>query len=521
MKNIILLLFVFFILGTHAQKINIKKSKLFKDDKKHTVLAYSADDGKGGLISVRMYFSGIFKTPKGYYINHFDSNLQLIGETEIEIEKSSIQGILIKDEKIYLFERKIKDDVFSLNILTSSLEYLKFDRSKLFNLNKGEFKNYFEAMVGLIPINNGIGQKDPDNFGELTFSKNKKFMVFNFDIKDRENEIHKILVYNDNFELVFIQEFKKEIKDILFDYENVSVDDENGSVYFLGKSFKNNTRRKKKDGQINYHYELSKINKEGQKNISFNTEEHFVSSLINIKNDNFLSCVGLYSDRNDNRYKGVVRFNINPIDMTLINKSFQPFTDQFILDKYGEKKEKELKNISYRGVFMLENTGDIVFNAEEYYTSTTYINNGNQSTIRTYYHYDDIISTKIDALGKLIWARNINKSQVSGSPFLNTESYTSTIVNDKVYLFLNGSSKVRKIKNDRIQFQDTKSKKYNLYSIEIDVNGDFEYKIIQTDKQLEVPIYVSDGVIVNDYMEVIFLGRRKKEKQLLKLTIKE
>jgi len=166
---------------------------------------------------------------------------------------------------------------------------------------------------------------------------------------------------------------------------------------------------------------------------------------------------------------------------------------------------------------MLEDTGDIVFNAEEFYITTTY--NANTGSTNTYYHYNDIISTKIDATGKLLWARNINKKQVASSPFLNTESYTSTILNDNVYIFLNGSSKVKKIKNDRIQFQDTKSKKYNLYAIEIDANGDFKYKIIQTEKQLEVPVFVSYGVHVNDLNEIVFLGRRKKEKQLLKLTI--
>ncbi len=519
MKKLILLLSIFFISLTHAQKIVVKKSKLFNDDKKHTVLVYSEGDGKGGIITVRKYFGGIMKMPKGYYVNYFDKNLKLIRETEIEIDKSSIQGILIKNDKVHLFERKMDKDQFSINVLTADLKNLKFNKTELFNLDKGDLKKYFEIIIGFIPINNGLSQMDSDSFGELTFSKNKKYMVFNFDIKDKGNEIHRILVYNDNFEMIYKQEMKVNIKDRYFDYENVSVDDTDGSVYFLGKLFKNESRSKKKKGQANYYYNLYKISKEGQKGISFNVEEHFVSSLINIKGGEHLACVGLYSDRNDNRYKGVVRFNIDSNDFSLINKSFQPFTEQFVLDKYGKKKQKELKDISYRGVFMLEDTGDIVINAEEYYVTTSY--NPNTDRRYTYYHYNDIVSAKIDASGNLLWARNINKAQIASSPFLNTESYTSTIFNNKVYIFLNGSVKVKKIRNDRIQFQDTKSSKYNLYAIEIDTNGDFKYKIIQTNKQLAVPVFVSDGVLVNDLNEVVFLGRRKKEKQLLKLTIKE
>ena len=517
MKKIILFLSIFFISFIQAQKIGIKKSKLFKDDKKHTELLYSEDDGHGGIVTVRVYYAGIMKMPKGYYINHFDSNLKLIGEAEIDIDKSSLQGVLVKDDKVHLFERKKEKDEFLVNILTADLKTLKFNKRELFNLSKGELKTYFMVIVGVIPISNGLSQMDYDSFGELTFSKNKKFMVFNFDINDKENEIHKILVYNDNFEMVFKQEIKIEKKDRLFDYENVSVDDKDGSVYFLGKSFKNGTRKKKKGGKANYYYELYKIAKEGQKNISFNVEDHFVSSLINIKGGDHLSCVGMYSDRNDNRYKGVVRFNINPSDLSLEKSSFQPFTEQFVLDKYGKKKEKELKNITYKGVFMMVDSGDIILNAEEQYVTSSY--NANTGNTYYYYHYDDIISTKIDASGKLLWARNINKAQISSSPVLNTESYTSSFVNDKAYLILNGAANVKKIKNDRIQFKDAKSKKKNLYAIEIDTDGDFEYKIIQTDKQLAVPIFVSDGVLVNNGEEMIFLGRRKKEKQLLKLSI--
>ena len=517
MKKAIVLLLLFFVSFAHSQKISVKKSQLFKDKKKHTELVYSEEDGQGGVITLRKYYAGILRMPKGYYIEHFDSNLKLLSETEVDIDRSFIDGLLVKDGKVHLFEKKMGKESFAVNILTSDLGKLDFKSSELFNLDKDDIKKYFGVVIGLFFINNGVSQMDGDMMGQLTFSKNKKFMAFNFDIKDKENEVHRIFVYDDNFNQVFQREFKRDIKDKYFDYEDVSVDDEDGSVYFLGKVYEGDSRRSKKKGKANYHYELFKLNDEGQKQVSFNTQDHFVSSLTSLKSGDILSCVGFYSDRNDNRYKGIVRYDIDPNNLSVTKSSFQPFTEQFILDKYGKKKEKELKFLRYRGLFMLEGSGDIVFNAEEFFITSHY--NMNTGNTYTYYHYNDIISARINADGKLLWARNINKKQTTSNPMFNSESYTSTVVNDKVYIFLNGSTKVKKIKNDRIQFKDAKAKNYNLYAIEIGMDGNFEYEIIQTNKQLEVPLYVSDGILLNNGSEVIFFGRRKKEKQILKLTL--
>ncbi len=512
---------LFLLLALNAfgqnENINVVKSSIFKDKKKHSSLAFSEDDGNGGVVTLRTYYGGFIPKLKGYYIEHFDKNLNLIKETELEVDKNYIKGILIDEGVVKLIEynHNKKADKYEFNILSASLKDLDFKREELFALGEEEIKKYFGVVLGLFFINNGMNQMDSNALGDVSFSQNKNFIAFNFDIKNKDEETHRIFVYNRKFERVNEYEFKKDIKDRLFDYENVDVDDNDGSVYLLGKVFENKSRSTKKKGKANYHYELYKLNDEGQIKVSFRADDNFVGSLTTIRSNNKLSCVGFYGEKKDWRYKGVCRFDMNPETLEIEKKNFNAFSEQFILDKYGKKKEKELRNISYRGIFVQEN-GAIIMNAEEFFVTThTYSSPNGGFNTRTIFHYNDIISTKMDANGKLVWARNINKAQ-TGTTF---SSYTSTIDGDNVHFFINCSDKIKKLRNDRILFKQTKAKKSNLYAITIDGNGDFDYRSIVDDKDSEVTFFVNNGILSNEGKDIIFMGRKKKKKQLIKVSL--
>src|SRR5690606_32887905 len=183
-------------------------------------------------------------------------------------------------------------------------------------------------------------------------------------------------------------------------YENIDVDDDDGEIFLLGKVFGNNSTKSKKDGKANYQYELHKITATGQKNVSFSTDENFIGSLFTVRGKNSISCAGFYSEKNDSRYKGVCRFNLNPETLEITTKSFMPFSEEFIMDKYGKVKDKELRDLSFRSAFLNENE-DIVLNAEEFFITarTNMSSNGGMST--TYvYNFNDIVSVKMSHDGK-------------------------------------------------------------------------------------------------------------------------
>lgn len=510
------IIFLFLIsLFSYSQEINIdiKKSEIFKDKKKHTNLLFSESDGEGGLIVVRGINMDYKSYSKKYLIEIFDSNLNKISSFVLENrDRGILKGILIKNGTINLIQliNSIKREKgVEVSILSSPINILNFSKKVLFNIDYKEYSTLF-----------GHHQISKSFSGEVTFSSNKKFLVFDFDMKNKKEETHLLKVFNDDFKELYNTTFVSDIKDRFFEYENIDLSEVDGSIFLLGKVFENNSKKTKKKGKTNYHYELYKLNDGAKKQINFKEENLFVNSLHVLHTENNLNLVGFYGERSDYRIKGVCRYNLNPIELTITNKSFAPFNDHFFEDKYKSKaktkrKRKEITNIDYRGVF-LDEQDNIIINAEEFYITSYYVSNGNGGGHwRTIYHYDDIISVKIDKKGDLVWARNINKTQTNT---LNA-SYTSTIANNEVYFYLNTSDKIKKLSNERIGFKQTSTKRSNLYVIKIAENGDFTYKKLIDDKDSKVWYSVNNGIVSEDLKAVIFQGKKGKNKQIIKLTI--
>jgi hypothetical protein len=523
MKKIILLVLLLATFNSFSQSVSLTKSEIFKDSKKNSSLSYSLEDETGGLVTIRAFYGGLIQKIKGYYIQHFDSNLKLLNETEYEVDDNMIKNAFIKDNQLHLIEYVInkKEDKISFNAVSADLKTLKFNSKEILSLSEENQKKYFGFVVFPFSISN-FSQYDSNHAGEVVMSKGNKYFVINFDINNKEQETHKIFVFNNNFEKVYEQTIQQDIKDKYFDYESIDIDDNDGSVYFLGKSFENESRRTKKKGEVNYHFELYKVNANGQTNVSFKTSEKFISSLELIKSENRLVCVGFYGQKDEGRINGVCLFNLNPNTLTMEKKKFTSFSDEFLNDKYGNregkkerKKEKGIKDIDFKSVFMMSN-GDVIINAEEFYitTHTSMTANGG---VRTYniYHYDDIMSLRLDLDGNLKWARNINKRQTG---FTNS-SYTSIPVGEDSYIFINCSDNIKKLSADRISFKQTKAKKSNLYMIKINKDGNFDFEKIIDDKESKVYYKVNNGNINLNNQTVILTGKRKKYARILKLKI--
>jgi stage V sporulation protein SpoVS len=185
-----------------------------------------------------------------------------------------------------------------------------------------------------------------------------------------------------------------------------------------------------------------------------------------------------------------------------------------MIDKYGEKKEKELRNLVYRGAFKLSN-GDIILNAEEFFVTQVYMSYGMGGVWSTIYNYYDIVALRIKEDGTLVWARNINKAQTLDG---GKESFSSFAFNDKNYLLINCSDEVKQLSNNRIQFKQKRSKKTNLYAIVLDAEGNFTHQEIVDGDVNQMPFAVARGVLTKNGNELILVGRNNKNKQLIKVS---
>ena len=189
-----------------------------------------------------------------------------------------------------------------------------------------------------------------------------------------------------------------------------------------------------------------------------------------------------------------------------------------IMDKYGKAKQKELKFLAFKKMFVTENH-DILFDAEEAFASTSAMVAAGGMGMSSYTTFvsDDIVSVKIDANGQMLWARNINKSQWSYDEQNPYQSYTSVVDADAHYFFINTADDVKKISGDRIEFQDVLKNKSNLVAIRMAPDGNYSYEQVLDNEQNEVPFMVSRGIVSGK--SVYFLGQRGEKKQLLKLIL--
>lgn len=524
MKKFTLVIFLLITGAVFSQNFDITKGEIFKDKKKNSTLLFALNDDNGGLVTIRSYYGGlIIKTLKGYYIQHFDSDLNLKKEYTLEAKQNRIENAFVKEGKLHLieFNKSRINKTLEYNVLTSNLDDFNFKSQELLSISEENSKKYFEIMIFPFFINNGLRQMDADHLGSITMSENNKFFAINFDIKDKKKETHKVFVYNDDFELIYEKLIVKNIEDRYFDYKSVEVDNFDGTLYFLGKSYENKSRRRKKKGKTNYHFELSKIDANGEKTVSFKNPDKFISSLSLIQNKGNISCIGFYGNEDEGKLNGVCLINIDSETFEVEAKKFNPFSETFLTDKYGEnerkkkrKAKKGLRNIEFRSVEVLEN-GDIVLSAEEdYITVHTSMANGVVTTY-TIQHYDDFIALKLNKEGDLLWSRNINKAQTGDV----NSSFTAISLGDKTHFFINCSDNIKKLSDDRIRFRQTSSKKSNLFVITLDDNGGFDYQKLIDDKASKVFYKVNQGVITPNGEEVILLGKKKKNSRIIKVKI--
>ncbi|MFN4026093.1 MULTISPECIES: hypothetical protein [Flavobacterium] len=502
-------------LSAFAQEIpfKIKKSDVFKDEYKHSSIVLVEDDGKGGVIIIRSYFGGVFSSGSGYYFEHYDADLKLIKEFEYEIKyskavkQSSVLGVIMDGNNVNIIDFMYEKDqkAYICSAMSSNINDFNFTKKELFRLNSEEIKQFgFFSSAGF----------DGDSGASMIINEDKSAFAITVDIKDKNNETHRLFLFDKSLNKNIDHTFKRDIKDKKFIYENVDVSKDGKTIYILGKVYTDEQKKKKEGGR--YQYELTSITNSSQKTQVFDTDEHFAASLKTIIFDDRLICIGFYSDKQDYRFKGISYFELDPVSLDIKKEKFNPFTEQFIIDKYGKEKEKELKNLSFRKIIIAKN-GDLIFNAEEFYLTSTYVMTGNGGGYwRTIYHYDDIVSARINPSGEIVWARNINKRQSTAGDE-SYISYTSTAIDNDAYFFINTGEKVKKLRNDRIQFGQTSTKKSNLNIIRVNQNGDFDYQEILDDKDNEVPFMVSNGVLSGD--SVFFIGRKGKKKQLLKVTL--
>ena len=515
MKKILFLFFItFFVSKIKAQEspidVTLFKSEVLKEKKSNILRTIFKDE------SNTLYIIRTSENEKYFYIDVFDNDFKQINSFEHKIEKRrKISGGFLNGNTLGFIEyyKNRKEKKIEAYLYTSKKEKLEVSKRNIFEVTTDRYPSFFGSIFS-------ASKMDKDFEGNMSFSKSGKYNVFNIDSSDKKNEHHSIKVFDENFNKLWEKEFELPYKDKRFKLQDVKVSDE-GEVSVLGKVYPKKKKKKKKGG--NYHYELFKITKNNVVSTKLSVDDHFVATLeLDFTPEDKISCIGFYSNKNEYRFKGVCSFIINPEDIKIENSKFSPFTEQFLTDKYGKSKEKELSNIRFKNVSYPEG-GGMIITAEEFFITTTYVHNQYGGYTRISYNFDDIITLKLNDEGDLLWARNINKAQTSGYFSNPLMSFGTAQYNNNEYLILNAHKKMGELSGGRIKFRESflwkaTKKNTNLYIVKFDADGNFIYKTLLSNKEEEAPFNCRYIEQVSDN-ELILYGQRKRKRQFLKITI--
>lgn len=520
MKKILFL--IIFLFGTiaHAQidSLKVSVSEIFKDEKYNTTILFAKEDTNGDIFVVRNYYSRI-ANPKGYYIEHYNKDLELLKRTTVEVNRSEIKGLFLTEDAVVLlqFQYNYKEKKYAFATLTSLKENFKFVEKEIYAIDRNRLDKYDYFGIRSEPEYN---LHHHFNFGDIITSENEEFLALNLITKTKKGNALLLLAFNKNFEKIYEYEFENLISledtasnNLQLEYLNMVMDN-NGKVHFLGRVFnKSNVTLERKDAP-NYYFILFSADAVSKKQQLIPIESNnIIRSLQLVSKADKLAAIGLYTDPSttgffDNYmgYSGVVRFNLDPKSLVTSSETFQPFSEDFMMEKYGKVKEKLKSFLTYRSTFMLEN-GDVIINAEEFERNITNYGRAAEQI------YKDIVSCRINNNGELIWAKNINKKQNAWSldniPFL---SYAFTVKNDVSYYLVNANEELKELKNDRIKFTEGSK----LYVLKVLENGDFSYSTPLYSNIFNAQLAVRFGILLND-SDLLMQAESNKKPMLVKV----
>ncbi len=545
----IFLLWFSWLGNAQTASFSVEKSALFKDEYKQSVFVLAEKETSGDLIFARYYESDGLTPGDGLYIEKYGSDLKLKKEFDFKTDHPNsekynmIVGVFSASNIIHIIEiyydldqkavvcrsnnidanfKASRKELFSLSVKelqdlgSFSMQQIFFDRSKEMWSNNlsGEIKSETdlsrpESTFPRIPFNISMVVND-----------SKTAFAVALDIKQTKSKMLKMYLFDSNLKLKFDADLTREQKDEKYIFQNIQVASDGNSLYFLGKSYDESLRKKETGGK--YFFELMQVTASDQKILKIEPESHFIGYLKPIIRGQEIYCLGFFSDLNDSNYTGICYFKTNTGLNSVEKTKFNPFSRRLISDKYGALKEgkkyKALTNLVFRNVFFTENQ-DLYLSAEEeeITTSSSGVGVGVGSKTKLTYDYDDIISAKLNADGEVLWDRCINKNQHRSDEDNFYISYTSMVKNNALYFFINADEKVKTLNDGRIEFGQVSKDKSNLNILQIDTNGDFEHQEILNNQSSSIPFMVSKGIVVDNV--VYFLGRKGKEKQLLKVTL--
>lgn len=466
----------------------------------------------GETVLVRTYFGGIPLKPKGHFIEIYNADMTLKSDYNYKYAGKHMVDGFVKNGQLYLLELvyDYNKEVYQYKAHQSPIIDFNFSERVLLTVPSKEVLN----PLAVSKYNRKFG----NGFSTAThFNDEKSAFAITIHHREGKNEKYKIYLFGTDLTQQLKYDFSDEILEKNYAFENIATSKDLKTLYFMGKAFFKKRRFEAKERR--YQYELVKINNGGHTTQEFTESGRFPESLKPILIDDKLLSIGFYADRKDNRYNGLAYYRMNPNSLAIESSKYNPFSQQFMEDKFGREVDATVKNLIFKNIHITPNK-DIVFSAEEYFITEGEDFDGNSSRKVNRYHYNDIVCAKLDVSGTMEWARNINKAEITKGDAAYA-SYSTYGVGEDTYFFINSGENPRKIGSERILFRQGYSRNPNMFVIKIDKKGNLSYKKLIDDKEVRLPIMVSRPMFDKTSNDLLFYAKRGNKKQLITVVFGE
>lgn len=406
-------------------------------------------------------------------------------------------------------------------------------------------------MMGSSHYASGSGDKF-----DFLMSSNKKRMLIQYRKKPtvksdvKSWDVIGMVAYDENMEQTSLNEVKMPYTERRMNVYDYAIDAE-GTNYILAKVFhddSNDDKKRKSDEEANYHVELFRLqNNTGELNISkIDIADKFINGLwlfenpaskemviagyynIGKKQINTDGMIVMHAKKEGDLY-GLATYEI-PVEV--LNEYTSEKTKKRN-NKNEEKGEAEYPNLKLKEVVFDDNGGMLLI-AEQSFV-VVYVNrtagggmNGMGGLGTTYtsttYHYNDIIVSKLNPDGKMLWMKKIPKRQI-GDNGRGGMSYK--YIYNKGYhylLFLDNVKNYELPLNKRpAEHRDGAGGYFTSYKIDDATGTSVNSSIFNVRDLDEMTVYqfsTNRIVKIDDDTFGVEFYKRKKEDVMIKVTIK-
>lgn len=514
MRNVWMLACLLTTLCLQAQQMPVEYrfGEKYNDRYRYSNLVTFSEGASGSKLLVRAYYMGLILHPKGYLIERYNDQLELLDEFNYKFSGADLVDGFVANGQLYLLFLQYDAERLSYiyTVHQSPVGDYRFTSRELLVIPSVYVDNPLDKNYYNRNFNSGFSTT-------VLFDRDQRAFALSLHYKKGKDNRHRILVYNFNFQTLMDVDFSAEIEEKNYAFEALEMAPDQSAAYLVGKA--HFIKKRFKAEERKFQYELVKLTPGGAVTASYDVEGMYSEALNPIWHKGRLFCVGFYADRKDSRYNGLEYLEVDPVSLKAIRHTFNAFSEQFMFDKFGTEEEKVVKNLVFKEVGFTDDDY-LLFNAEEYFVTRSMQTNASGGRVAIErFHHNDIVSVKLDPQGALVWARNINKTEVTQGDGAYA-SYSAFTKNGNTYFFIcTSADNPQLMNNERLIFKQGLGRNRNVFLIRLDAEGQLSYEKIIDQEEARLPLMVSKPLLCKGDDTLFFYAKRGNKKQMVAVHI--